>query len=806
MRNLWCVILSVGLCLLSGDSAYAQSGLQVTYGTQGIQQITYQGTVLEDLGQFPGDAFHIWHMKLTDLSGNTVTCNECVWGESNNGRSWNPATQTWTYSFTWGSISVGFQQAGDTLNINVTETNLQSSGYILDGATIYPLVLNFPQLPAGFVNAAYPQYAYETTGPGVTTADWGSGEVVAVDPDASKPLYSGFLPNGSGYAYTPIISGTTPDGLAVFLPHNDRPVQPGQSDSFTVSLRFAPSGTGTGTLAADAYQNWASTWPPQLNWTDRRVIGTAYLASSPTGSDPTQPGGFPNNPRRYFNDSNPDDFDITTAAGLQKFQTKVLQEAATIVTNLAALNAQGAITWDIEGEQYPQNTSYVCSPDQIAQVAPEMESTISDNTSPYFGMKLDDAYFKTVTSAGYRVGVCIRPQQFTLNSDGTAQQVYLPDAAIAAQLIRKIQFAHSRWGATLFYIDSTVESDGAVLDASIFQQVAAAFPDSLIIPEESTPKHYAYTAPFLTFLDHGDLGTDSSVYNYYPHAFSANLINDVDASTLAASLAPLTASVQRGDILMAHADYAQANNATIVQIYQAAGQSSQPSQSSSTSTTTPTATTTSTTSTTSPVVITSPASSATVSGTVLVTAQVGVPLDAAGSYLLVDGAEYGTLRVAQSPYQYPLDTTALANGQHTLQVWAHDTANEVQLSQLVTISVTNSSASASSSTSSASASSSSSAPVGAENGLVAISAPSTGATISGAVSVTALVNALLDAAGSYLMVDGVEIGQSRVSSPPYTYPLDTTLLTNGLHYLQIWAHDISNSVDLSPAVPVTVAN
>ena len=98
----------------------------------------------------------------------------------------------------------------------------------MDGATIYPFVLNFPQLPAGFKNIAYPQYAYETTGPGVTTADYGSGEVVAVDPNASKPLYSGYKPTGTGFAYTPIISSTTPDGLAAFDPQNDRPVRPGR--------------------------------------------------------------------------------------------------------------------------------------------------------------------------------------------------------------------------------------------------------------------------------------------------------------------------------------------------------------------------------------------------------------------------------------------------------------------------------------------------------------------------------------------------------------------------------------------------
>ncbi len=56
------------------------------------------------------------------------------------------------------------------------------------------------------------------------------------------------------------------------------------------------------------------------------------------------------------------------------------------------------------------------------------------------------------------------------------------------------------------------------------------------------------------------------------------------------------------------------------------------------------------------------------------------------------------------------------------------------------------------------------------------------------------------------MVDGVQVGTRRVSSGPYAYPLDTTQLTNGTHLLQLWAHTISNTVVLSAAVPIVVAN
>ncbi len=561
------VRLLVRLSLLLGLSvaAYA-AGLEVSFDGNGIQQLKYNGVVLEDLSQNPSDAFHIWHMKSADLQGNTVSSGQYGWGEANNGRSWNAGTHTWTYSFVWGSISVEFTQSGDTLNMNVTEENHADSGIVFDGATIYPFVLHFPQLPNGFGDSSYAQLAYNTDAPSVTVADFGAGEVAAVFADPAKPLYSGFEPAGGGNNYYPIISSTSLDSLAPFQPHYDRPLQPGQTDRFTVSLRFGPSGAPASALASDAYQNWAQAGSGTLNWPDRRILGTVYLASSPQG-DPSRSGGYPNNPRRYYNDPS---LDVVTPAGLAAFQGRILQQAASNVQNLQQLNAQGAITWDIEGEQYPQPTSYACAPDAIAQLAPEMESVISDNNSPYYGQKLDDAYFKIMRDAGFRVGVCVRPQRYTRHDDGTAEQVTLPDSQVADEITRKIRFAHDRWGATLFYVDSNVDQNGATLDVSIFAQIVAAFPDSLIMPEHSTPKYYAYTAPFLSFLFHNDLGTPLDTYNYYPQAFSVNLVNDVDAGRLNEFTPQLTDSVRRGDSLMVHVGYWQDNNPTVMQIYRAA--------------------------------------------------------------------------------------------------------------------------------------------------------------------------------------------------------------------------------------------
>lgn len=556
-------------------SAAAQSDLEVSFGEQGLERLTYHGVVLEDVKQSPSDAFHIWHMKTTDLQGKVLSSGQYGWGESNNGKHWDRAEQTWTYSFSWGSIRFHFKQDGDTLDMIVTETNSAESGVIFDGASIFPLALHFPELPAGFKEASYSQIADNITAPSVTVADYDRGAVAAVVPDGSRPLYSGFQPSGAPNAYAPLISGTPPDGLAAFRPHIDRSLKPGQTETFTVSLRFAPDAKQIDPRISDVYANWSKAWPARLKWTDRRPIGTIYLASAPSekeagATDPTR------NPRRFFVSSGGADLDVRTPDGLARFQTRVLRYAAEAAHNLDRLHAQGAITWDIEGEQHPHATSYVCSPDQIAETAPEMESIVADASSPYKGMKLDDAYFKTLRDAGQRVGVCIRPQHFTARADGTAEQVTLPNSEVVSELIRKMRYAHDRWGATLFYLDSTVQADGGTLNPQIVQQAAAALPDSLLIPEESTPRYYAYTAPFLTFLFHTDLGTDPVIHRYYRDAFSVNLINDVDPSKLASYKAQLTDSVRHGDILMVHADYWHPNNDTVLAIYRDAAVSTAP--------------------------------------------------------------------------------------------------------------------------------------------------------------------------------------------------------------------------------------
>lgn len=69
-----------------------------------------------------------------------------------------------------------------------------------------------------------------------------------------------------------------------------------------------------------------------------------------------------------------------------------------------------------------------------------------------------------------------------------------------------------------------------------------------------------------------------------------------------------------------------------------------------------------------------------------------------------------------------------------------------------------------------------------------------------------MVNDALDAAGSYLIVDGYNLLNTRLANGPFLYPLDTTTLSNGAHTIQLWGHDIGNNVILSAPLGLVVSN
>src|SRR5204862_137856 len=88
---------------------------------------------------------------------------------------------------------------------------------------------------------------------------------------------------------------------------------------------------------------------------------------------------------------------------------------------------------------------------------------------------------------------------------------------------------------------------------------------------------------------------------------------------------------------------------------------------------------------------------------------------------------------------------------------------------------------------------------------VSITAPTTGISVSGAVTVTATAADNVGVAGVQFKLDGANLG-AEVTTAPYTTSWTTTATTNATHALTAVARDAAGNRTTSTAVNVTVAN
>ena len=226
------------------------------------------------------------------------------------------------------------------------------------------------------------------------------------------------------------------------------------------------------------------------------------------------------------------------------------------------MNAQGVIVWDIEGQEMPHMISYIGDPRLMEQMAPEMAGAA-------------DAFMQKFKDAGLRVGVTIRPSH-VVRSPGAkdAYEHVQPDDPVQ-EISDKIEYAKKRWGCTLFYVDSTVlwvnQADGKpelkTMPAEYFQILNARFPDSLLIPEESATRHWAYTAPYHE-LQQGYTGTPKNVRDCYPDAFTVLRVVDAGMDLVKQKHDDLVAGVRSGDVLLYRTWFNDEYDAEVKRIYQ----------------------------------------------------------------------------------------------------------------------------------------------------------------------------------------------------------------------------------------------
>lgn len=202
-------------------------------------------------------------------------------------------------------------------------------------------------------------------------------------------------------------------------------------------------------------------------WKDRRPIGMIMLAE-------------------YVEPWGPDDRKWKLGGTYQFSRDALMTHAEESIKHMQEVGAQGMITWNIEGEQWWKPISYIGDPRFLA---PEIE--------PYI-----DEYFDRFKSAGFAVGVCLRPDKYVPLKDNVHAH-HMTVASPFDDLVTKTEYAKKRWGCTLFYIDSNKDMPAGIdntigagnpLPASVFAELAKLFPDCLFIPEHHRPDYYPHVA------------------------------------------------------------------------------------------------------------------------------------------------------------------------------------------------------------------------------------------------------------------------------------------------------------------------
>ena len=530
------LILGIGVVALLGIGtavylrASAPPSVEIAMSPAGLASLKADGVEFLQGGDFKVD-----EVVLKRPNG------EIYYGSTNSTPLIDRPHQALTLMFPWGHVKASYTVAKNRMTIRMETTNTSASDEI-EGVHYTPLVLKFPEKVPEY-DGSIPLLEHNIGQVAVTKVSYGSGTLAIASEDVEKPLMMG-LPWAADKPADTIFPLSVHTGRVKSYPDSYptivRPIAPNQTDDFAISLRFGRSKDTEQMLAGDIDQKFASAFPQQLKWSDRRPVGAIFLA--------TGPQQWADNPRGWFGDEK---LNVNTPQGQAEFQQRVINLADTAIAIMKDMNAQGAITWDIEGQQFRHATTYIGDPRLVDTLAPEM-SLVADQ------------YFARFRNAGLRTGICIRPQQLDISADKkTAIQTPVPDPTDL--LISKIAYAKKRWGVSLIYLDSNVNgNDPNPLDASIIKKVAEAFPDCLLIPEHSNLQYYAYSAPFEE-LRHGATKTPDPMREVYPRAFS--LIYTADGP-LDLYRDGLKSAVKQGDALMYRTWFADPQNAKVKAIYQ----------------------------------------------------------------------------------------------------------------------------------------------------------------------------------------------------------------------------------------------
>ena len=167
--------LAAAFCVVLAGQA---PSLQTTFDDTGLATLSYNGVLLIDVKAQRGDAFSVGSYQFGNRGG---------YAAAEKKSTWNATTKTITWTLAWGTIECQFATAKASqldLRISVHNTGKEA----LTGINIYPLGLQFPDLPQGFGASNYPQFHNKLDGPDLIAADFSGGLVAFLETRRGQSL------------------------------------------------------------------------------------------------------------------------------------------------------------------------------------------------------------------------------------------------------------------------------------------------------------------------------------------------------------------------------------------------------------------------------------------------------------------------------------------------------------------------------------------------------------------------------------------------------------------------------------------
>lgn len=466
-------------------------------------------------------------------------------------RSWDPAQRLLALEYPWGGIEVGYEARGSELACQATIRN--DSTAVIEHVELFVIHLRMP-LSFGNANATAGPLGALLRIPGGTIALVNANADTVCHVRPQFPTKNGGVPIQLSnrlprVARHPVVDNRWFNTDGVIIP-------PKTTAIWRCTLTFGPPDATVLDLVPRLAEDLRQEKPLRLDWPDRRPIGTVFWAH-PWKRWPSNPRGF--------NFGRGERHDVFTEEGVAVFGQELMQYVDRTIANVKAMNGQGVIVWDLEGEEMWHPASYVADPARLPDCAPEMDRHADD-------------VFARFAAAGLRTGITIRPTEYFRKAPGlfnwSQRDVHDPVECMAA----KIAYAKKRWGCTLFYLDSNVfgsdfepklprdHSVPWVMPAAMIEALHERCPDVLIIPEWASLDYLRWSAPYATHHQ-GLVGSDAEARRVYPRSFRVVAVHPRLAQD---RWDTLVENVRGGDILLFPAWYGAPENTMVRLAYEEA--------------------------------------------------------------------------------------------------------------------------------------------------------------------------------------------------------------------------------------------